>query len=96
MTKIPRFLNFFRFYAIFVKFSADFVDWNVEKSQEGTSLLSSSLLGRGNCGFRDKKISQIGTEIHKKPKNFKLSMFYAVFVIFMTDFVDWNVEKGQQ
>ena len=34
------------FYAIFVKFSTDFVDWNVEKSQQGTNLLSSSLFRR--------------------------------------------------
>ena len=35
-----------RDYAIFVKFSTDFVDWNVEKSQQGTNLLSSSLFRR--------------------------------------------------
>ena len=45
--------------------------------------------------FKLKKISQIGTEIYKKHiSNFQ--SFYADFVKFMTDFVDWNVENGQQ
>ena len=46
MTKNPKFSNFQSFYAIFVKFSTDFVDWNVEKSQQGTNLLSSGLFRR--------------------------------------------------
>ena len=46
MTKNPKFSKFQNFYAIFVKFSTDFVDWNVEKSQQGTNLLSSSLFLR--------------------------------------------------
>ena len=46
MTKNPKFSKFQSFHAIFVKFSRDFVDWNVEKSQEGTNLLSSSLFRR--------------------------------------------------
>ena len=41
--KTQNFPIFKVFYAIFVKFSTDFVDWNVEKSQQGTNLLSSSL-----------------------------------------------------
>ena len=41
------------------------------------------------------KKSQIGTEIDKNPKFSNVQSFYAVFVKFMTDFVDWNVKKGQ-
>ena len=41
-----KFSKFQSFYAIFVKFSTDFVDWNVEKSQQGTNLLCSSLFRR--------------------------------------------------
>ena len=37
MTKNPKFSKFQSFYAIFVKFSTDFVDWNVGKSQQGTN-----------------------------------------------------------
>ena len=45
--KKPKIFQFSKFfYAIFVKFSTDFVDWNVEKSQQGTNLLSSSLFRR--------------------------------------------------
>ena len=44
MTKIPKFFDFYRLYAIFVKFLTDFVDLNVEKSEKGTRSLSSSLL----------------------------------------------------
>ena len=46
MTKNANFPIFKVFYAFFVKFSTDFVDWNVEKSQQGTNLLSSSLFRR--------------------------------------------------
>ena len=46
MTKNPKFSNFQSFYAIFVKFATDFVDWNVEKSQQGTNSLSSSVFRR--------------------------------------------------
>ena len=46
MTKNTKFSKFQCFYAIFVKFSTDFVDWNVEKTQQGTNLLSSSLFRR--------------------------------------------------
>ena len=43
------------------------------------------------------KTSQIGTEIYKKnTKTSNFQCFYAVFVKFMKDFVDWNVKKGQQ
>ena len=42
------------------------------------------------------KKSQIGTEIDKNPKVSNVQSFYAAFVKFMTDFVDWNVKKGQQ
>ena len=44
--KTQNFPIFKVFYATFVKFSTDFVDWNVEKSQQGTNLLSSSLFRR--------------------------------------------------
>ena len=41
------------------------------------------------------KFSQIGTEIDKNPKILSFQFFCAAFVKFMTDFVDWNVEKGK-
>ena len=44
MTNNQKFTNCRSFYAIFVKVSTDFAYWNVEKNQQGTSLLSSSLL----------------------------------------------------
>ena len=42
MTK--SFSDFLRFHAIFVKFSTNFVDTNVENVQQGTNLLCNSLL----------------------------------------------------
>ena len=42
--KNPKFFNFQNFYAFVVKFSTDFVDWNVLKGQQGRKWLSSSLL----------------------------------------------------
>ena len=81
MTKFSKFFDFQSFYAIFVKFSTDFVDWNVEESQQGTSLLSLSLFSL----FEDimevckLKKSQIGTEFDKKPKIFQFSKFLCNF-----------------
>ena len=43
MTKAAKISKFLRFYAIFVKFSIDFVDENVENVQHGTNSLSSRL-----------------------------------------------------
>ena len=43
------------------------------------------------------KMSQIYTENYKDPRNFSIfEDFFAFFSKFLTDFVDWNVEKGQQ
>ena len=43
------------------------------------------------------KISQIHTEIDKKPKIFQFSkIVMGFFSNFLTHFVDWNIEKGQQ
>ena len=78
MTKDRKFSNIQSFNAIFVKFSTDFVDWNIEKSQQETSSLSSSLFRRDNCGFKVKSF-QIGNETDKKPKIFKLSKFLCSF-----------------
>ena len=41
-------------------------------------------------------MSQTDTEIDKNPKFFNFQSFYAIFVIFPTESVDWKVEKGQQ
>ena len=42
------------------------------------------------------KMSQIDTENDKNSKTFIISKIYALSSKFPTDFVDWNVEKGQQ
>ena len=42
------------------------------------------------------KMSQIDTEIDKNPKSFQFSKILSIFSKFLTDFVKWNVEKGQQ
>ena len=51
------FYSFYRFYAIFVKFSTDFVDLNVENAQHGTSSMSSRFFRREKCCFSNEKIS---------------------------------------
>ena len=43
------------------------------------------------------KMSQIDSEIDKNLRNFSIFKdFLHFFSKFLTDFVDWNVEKGQQ
>ena len=39
---------------------------------------------------------QIDTENDKNSKFFVFHSFYAICVKFLTNFVDWNVEKRQQ
>ena len=41
-------------------------------------------------------MSQIDTENDKNSKFSTFQSFYAFLVKFLTDFVDWNVEKRQQ
>ena len=55
-----------RFYAIFARFLADFVDWNVEKRQQGNNISQSAFL-KSLLQFSQQKLSQIGTENDKKP-----------------------------
>ena len=42
------------------------------------------------------KMSQIDTENDKNPKNFQFSKISCIFSKFLTDFANWNVEKGKQ
>ena len=42
------------------------------------------------------KMSQIDTENDKNPKSFQFSKISCIFSKFLTDFVNWNVEKGPQ
>ena len=43
------------------------------------------------------KMSEIDIEIDKNPRSFSIFKdFFAFFPKFLTDFVDWNIEKGQQ
>ena len=99
MTKNPKFSKFQSFYAIFVKFSTDFVDWNVENAQRdrnGRNSLSSMLFRRDNGCFLNEKYIKFKPKMTKNPKFSKFQSFYAIFVKFSTDFVDWNVGKSQQ
>ena len=42
------------------------------------------------------KISQITIDYDKLPQLFQVSKFLYIFFKFLTDFVDWKFEKGQQ
>ena len=108
MTKNPKFSNFQSFYAIFVKFSTDFVDWNVEKSQQGTNLLSSSLfrrdlgrkISRWSAGVLFKCHSNIESNLFKKA-SIKMQATDAfmdcaglVRFIFIDSFTIFQVDSG--
>ena len=95
MRKFDNIPVFLRFNAIFVNFSIDIVDQNVENDQQGTNTLFNRLFQELIAVFQI-KVSQIDTENDKKPKTFHFSIFFAIFVKFLTDFVNCNVEKGQQ
>ena len=42
------------------------------------------------------KMSQFDTKLTKVSEIFQFSKFLRIFPKLLTDFVDWNVEKGQQ
>ena len=73
--------NFQSFYPIFVKYSTDFVNWNVEKSQHGTNLLSSRLFQRVNCSFQVEKYLKLAPT--QKTQNFPI---FKVFMQFLSIF----------
>ena len=52
--KVP---EFYSFYAIFIKFLIDSVDYNVETIQQGTNSLSKSFFEEMNVVFNMKKTS---------------------------------------
>ena len=66
-TKNTKLSNFHSFYAVFAQFWTDFVDWIVEKGQQGTSLLSSRLFRRVNCGIQVKHF-KLAPSLTKNPK----------------------------
>ena len=76
ITENQKFPNFRRFMQFLSTFSIDFEIWNVEKSQQGTSLLSSGHCRRDNCGFRVKKISNWHRNRQKTQK-------FPIFKVFM-------------
>ena len=85
-TKIRKFSDFQRLYAIFVKFSLDFVDQNVENGQRGTNLLSSRIFRKENCYFQNEKGLKLTPKMTKKLSIFQT--FYSIFVKFSTNFVN--------
>ena len=73
----------------------DSVDWNVEKGQQGKHLLSSSLYEEF-IAFLERKYFKLTPKFTKIPKVSNFKDFLQFFRRFSTDFVGWNVEKGQQ
>ena len=87
--------QFSKFPCIFVQVLTDFLDWNVLKGQQGEHWLSSSLYWRDICNVLNENI----TNWHRKRQKSQIFPIFKILFIFLkilTDFVDWNVEKGQQ
>ena len=66
---------------IFPKFLTNFVDWNVEKAQQGKKLLFSRLFEEFNAVCKV-KMSQIDTENNLNPKIFQVSKILCIFFPF--------------
>ena len=92
--KIHQIFQVSKFLCIFFKFLTDFVDWNNEKSQQGKNVLSSRLFWCVNFSFLSENVSNYNRQ--KSPKISNFQRFYAFCFKFLTDFVNWNIEKGQQ
>ena len=74
----------------------DFVDWKVEKGQQGTNLLSSRLFRRVNCSSQVEKKLKLAPNLTKNPKFSTFQKFHAIIVKISTDFAYWNVRNGHQ
>ena len=68
----------------------DFVDWNVKNGQQGTSLLPVGFSEELIAVFKMKKNRKLPPNLTKNPKFSSFQSFYAIFVKFSIDFVDWN------
>ena len=71
--------QFSKFLCNYRQFSTDFVNWNVEKSQHGTNLLSSRLFQRVNCSFQVEKYLKLAPT--QKTQNFPI---FKVFMQFLS------------
>ena len=95
ITKNQKIYIFQKVIEIFAKFSTEFVDKNVENIEHGTNWLSIRLFRKNNCCLSNEKSLKLTPKM-TKTHNFSFFSFYAIFVRFLTNFADWNVEKRQQ
>ena len=65
-----------------MKISTDFVDWNVEKGQQGKTLLSSKIFRRVYCSFLNEKCLKLTLKMTKNPKVFNFQSLYAFLLKF--------------
>ena len=78
MTRIQKFPNFQRFYAIVI-FSINIVDKNVENVQQGTNSLPNRILFGDKCDFLKEKLPQ-------EWQNYKIFSIFNVFMQFLSNF----------
>ena len=72
------------------------MDWNVEKGQQGTYVLSSRLFGTVFLLFFWWQCLKLTPKVTKKPKLSNFQCFYAFFDKLSTVFVDSKVLKCQK
>ena len=68
-----------KFAKVFFNFSMDIVSSNVENVQQGTNLLSNSLLRKDNCCFANEKDLIVTLKRTKHPKIFRFLPFLLNF-----------------
>ena len=90
----PKFFRFLTFLCNFCQIF-DRLDWNVEKSEQGTSSLSGRLFEELIAVFKLKNISNRHRN-GQKTQVFQFWKFLCNFCQISIDFWDWNVENGHQ
>ena len=95
MTKIPNNSTVQRFYAFFPNFRRTLWIGTLKRVNKEKMCCPVGFFEEFTAVFFV-KMSRIDAENYKKPKIFQFAMFLCFFVYVSTDFVDWDVLKGQQ
>ena len=80
MTEEPKILQILTFLCHFVTVSTDFVDWNVEKGQQGKTVLSSRLFEKFIAVFQV-KMSRTDTENDRRTQNIPVFFVFMHFLL---------------
>ena len=89
-----KFFQFPKFLCFFSTFLKNYVDWNIEKDQQGKNLISSRRFRRVFCCFLSENVSNQHRK-WQRTQNFSIFKDFMIFFV-LSEFVELYVLKGQQ